>query len=135
MRLTLLTPARLLVEATVVGVRAWDETGSFQLLPGHEPFLTVLTPSILRWTLPDGSTRLAAVQGGVLRAERDAVHVLTPQTVLGAPGGDALALQAAITQQLATQQAQERRARAVVARFEAEALRELAAVTRTSGAW
>jgi len=66
LRLTVTTPAKVLVEAhNVVSVRAEDESGSFGILPGHADLLTVLIPCVLHWTADDGAASFCAVRGGV----------------------------------------------------------------------
>lgn len=68
LHLTIATPAHVLLDdAQVVALRAEDETGSFGILPGHAAFLTVLTPSVLRWHGVDGVEHFCAVKEGVLR--------------------------------------------------------------------
>jgi len=68
LRLTLSTPASILVDAeAIVSLRAEDESGSFGILPGHADFLTVLTPSVLRWRDAENVERFCAVEEGVLR--------------------------------------------------------------------
>jgi F-type H+-transporting ATPase subunit epsilon len=45
------TPAKLLVDVDGVrSLRAEDESGAFGVLPGHADLLTVLPPSVVRWT-------------------------------------------------------------------------------------
>ena len=67
MRLTIATPASLLVDATDVrSLRAEDMSGAFGVLPGHANLLTVLPPSVVRWTKSGEATRYCALSGGVL---------------------------------------------------------------------
>ncbi len=50
------TPAAILIDADDVrSLRAEDESGAFGVLPGHADLLTVLPPSVVRWTR-DGTT-------------------------------------------------------------------------------
>lgn len=50
--LLIATPQRILVNRDdIVALRAEDASGSFGLLPGHVDFLTVLSPSVVRWAL------------------------------------------------------------------------------------
>jgi F-type H+-transporting ATPase subunit epsilon len=50
-RLTIATPAAVLVDVDGVrSLRAEDQSGAFGVLPGHADLVTVLPPSVLRWT-------------------------------------------------------------------------------------
>lgn len=65
--LTLATPSRVWFDAIqIVSLRAEDESGSFGIRTGHADFVTLLTPSVVRWTCADGSIHYCAVDGGVL---------------------------------------------------------------------
>jgi len=77
MRLTVTTPTTVVLDRDVTYVQAEDPTGRFGILPGHEPYLTALVPSILVYRYGDGGGREAylAVRQGVLRVTRDAVEV------------------------------------------------------------
>ncbi len=67
LRLTIVTPAAILIDADDVrSLRAEDESGAFGVLPGHADLLTVLPPSVVRWTLTGRPTRYCALSGGVL---------------------------------------------------------------------
>ena len=51
LRLTIATPSALLLDVdNVASLRAEDDSGAFGVLPGHADLLTVLPPSVLRWT-------------------------------------------------------------------------------------
>jgi len=74
LHLKIATPATMLFDnEQVTALRAEDESGSFGILPGHIDFLTVLTPSVLRWHGADGQMHYCAVEEGVLsvRSGRD----------------------------------------------------------------
>jgi len=74
LHLKIATPATVLFDnEQVTALRAEDESGSFGILPGHIDFLTVLTPSVLRWHGADGQMHYCAVEEGVLsvRSGRD----------------------------------------------------------------
>lgn len=77
MRLTVTTPTTVVLDRDVTYVQAEDPSGRFGVLPGHEPYLTALVPSILIYRYGDGGGREAyvAVRQGVLRVTRDAVEV------------------------------------------------------------
>ena len=47
MNLRLTTPTRLLLDREVTYVQAEDTSGRFGILPGHEPYLTAVVPSVV----------------------------------------------------------------------------------------
>ena len=77
MRLQLTDPTRVLVDRDVTYVQAEDASGRFGILPGHEPFLTTLAPSILIYRFKDGGREeesYVAVRNGVLRVTGEGVQ-------------------------------------------------------------
>jgi F-type H+-transporting ATPase subunit epsilon len=80
--LTILVPDAVVLETRVRAVQAADATGRFGLRPRHEPFVTVLVPSMLVYTDEGGRELYAAVDGGVLLMEVDRVSVVTREAVL-----------------------------------------------------
>lgn len=82
MRLEIIVPDAVVLAATVLAVQAADATGRFGIHPGHEPFVTVLVPSLLVYTDEKRVERYAAVDGGVLLVEPGFVTVTTRDAVL-----------------------------------------------------
>jgi F-type H+-transporting ATPase subunit epsilon len=124
LRLTISTPASILVDAeAILSLRAEDESGSFGIRPGHADFLTVLTPSVLRWKGAGGAERFCAVEEGVLRvAEGKRVSVACRSGVLG----DSLAaLETRIDAARATRIDTVRNARVEQTRMHTQAVRQL----------
>ena len=124
LRLTLSTPVAILVDAEViVALRAEDESGSFGILPGHADFLTVLTPSVLRWRGTDNVEHFCATEEGVLRvSEGSRVSIACRNGVLG----DSLsALEAQISAAHAAQLDTARNARVEQTRLHAQAVRQV----------
>ena len=76
MSLRVTTPTRVVVDREATYVQAEDQSGRFGILPGHEPYLTALVPSILIYRYDDGGEREAyiAVRNGVLRVTREGVE-------------------------------------------------------------
>ena len=70
------TPQQLIYEGDVSSVRAPGELGSFEILPGHIPFLTVLETGEVRIRETDTPQSLA-VSGGVFEVLRTGVTVLS----------------------------------------------------------
>ncbi len=85
LHLIITTPTTVLVdERDAYAVRATDDSGSFGILPGHADLLTVLPPSVVRWTDTRGSIRYCALQGGVLGVTGgDQVAIACRKAVLG----------------------------------------------------
>ncbi len=82
LELEILAPDRVLLTARVVAIQAADASGRFGLRSGHEDFLTVLVPCVLRFSPEDGDERFAAVDGGVLLLERGRVAITTRDAVI-----------------------------------------------------
>jgi F-type H+-transporting ATPase subunit epsilon len=124
LQLIIATPAKVLIDVDDVrSLRAEDDSGAFGVLPGHADLLTVLPPSVVRWTTPDGATRYCAVSGGVLRVAGGKRVAIACRR--GAVGGDLLALQAEIERMRSAELDADRRARVEQTRLHAQALRRL----------
>ena len=70
------TPQQLIYEGDVGSIRAPGELGSFEILPGHIPFLTVLETGEVRIRETDTPQSLA-ISGGVFEVLRTGVTVLS----------------------------------------------------------
>ncbi|MHB1556877.1 MAG: F0F1 ATP synthase subunit epsilon [Isosphaeraceae bacterium] len=82
LELEILAPDRVLLKARVVSIQAADASGRFGLRSGHEDFLTVLVPCVLRFRPEGGAERFAAVDGGVLLLEQGQVAIATRDAVI-----------------------------------------------------
>ncbi len=130
--LNIATPAKLLVDVeNVRSLRAEDESGAFGILPGHADLLTVLPPSVVRWTMQDGAMRYCALSGGVLRVAGGKRVAIACRR--GAVGDDLSALQAEIEALRAAELDADRRARVEQTRLHARALRQLMRFLRPGG--
>jgi len=132
LRLTISTPAIVLVEADDVGsVRAEDESGSFGILPGHTDFLTVLPASVIRWRSSSGIVHFCALRGGVMTvAQGRHVSIACRR---GSLGDDLEKLEAEVESLRAAELDAERRARVEQTRLHARAVRQLMAYLRPGG--
>ena len=95
LRVSVITPAKTLLEteAKAVVVPAFD--GEMGVLPGHAPILALLGTGALRVTDQAGETQYLAVRGRFMQVNANQVTVLTPEAVL--PGDAQLpALQAEV---------------------------------------
>ncbi len=81
LELEILLPDRVLMQSRVVSLQAADATGRFGLRTGHEDFLTVLVPCVVRYRPEEGPERFAAVDGGVLSLERGRITIVTRDAV------------------------------------------------------
>lgn len=81
LRLSIVTPARPLVDVDVEQVVAPGSEGEFGVLPGHSAFLVALKPGVVRWT-ESGRARRAAIAGGFAEVTQERVTVLTPMAEL-----------------------------------------------------
>ncbi len=123
--LEILVPDAVVLTIRVVAVQAADATGRFGLRPGHEPFVTVLAPSLLVYTDEGGRERYAAVDGGVLVLEGDQVSVVTREAILADTLEDVAVTAAAI---LDARRRQEEHARVEFDELQTALVRQLAHV-------
>lgn len=83
MRLQIVTPLSVVVDAEIDSLRAEDTSGSFGIMAGHAPFLTALVTSIVSWR-SGGQEQYCAVRGGTLRVDRKTgIAIATREAVLG----------------------------------------------------
>lgn len=123
MKLKIFLPARLLLDIEPVDkVTADAENGAFGLLPHHIDFVTVLVPGILSYTV-SGREYFAAVDEGILTKAGPLLSIATRNAVLGNELGS---LQATVAARFRMLSANERKARAALARMETGLVRRLA---------
>ncbi len=127
MRLQIVTPLSVVVNAQVDSLRAEDATGSFGILPGHAPFLTGLTISIVCWKEGDVE-RFCAVRGGMLTVIGDAVSIATREAVAG---DDLATLDSEVLQRFQTDADAEKVDRNETVQLQLNAIRQM--VTRLHG--
>jgi len=83
MRLRILLPTQVLVDASVDKVVAEAENGSFGLLPRHIDVVTALVPGILAYVDSDGRQQLVGIDEGILVKCGDEVRVATGRAIRG----------------------------------------------------
>jgi F-type H+-transporting ATPase subunit epsilon len=113
--LTVATPLRVWFDAVeIVSLRAEDESGSFGIRAGHADFVTLLTPSVVRWTCADGTTLLVSRGVQISIACREAIS------------GDSLeSLEAGVRSRHAEEDDAARRARVEQLQLHARAVRQM----------
>jgi F-type H+-transporting ATPase subunit epsilon len=125
MRLRVLAPDHVVLDAEVAAVIAESLDGSFCLLPPHVDVVAALSPSLLAYKTaatagsPD-EERFLAVDGGTLVKCADVVLVSSPRVVFG-PGLDDL--RSTIEASFRALEADERAARAAIGRLESDIVR------------
>jgi F-type H+-transporting ATPase subunit epsilon len=120
MRLKVLLPSEVLLDAAVTKVIAEADNGSFCLLPRHIDFVAALVPGLLSFESEDGREEFLAVDEGILVKCGDQVLVSTRQAVRGPDLGS---LRQMIEAQFRAVDEQERKTRAAAARLEADLVR------------
>lgn len=124
LHLVISTPGAVLVDvADVVSIRAEDESGCFGIHPGHADFITVVSPSVVRWRSAAGADRFCAVLGGVLTVDRGRTVAIACRE--GVLGGDLHGLEAEVRARRAAETDADRRARVEQMRLHAQAVRQL----------
>jgi F-type H+-transporting ATPase subunit epsilon len=122
LELEILAPGQVILETRAVSVQAADATGRFGLRSGHEDFLTVLVPCVVRYRMENGQERYAAVDGGVLLLEGGRVAIVTRDAVVSDRLDQVADAAAAM---LALRKEREQAARSGFAELETSLVREL----------
>lgn len=121
--LVITTPTAILVHAAATSVRAEDDSGGFGILPGHTDFITVLSPSVVRWRTAGGDWHFCAHGGGVLRVEDGARVAIACRT--GSVSDDLATLEAEVAALRAAALEAARKARVEETRLHARAVRQM----------
>lgn len=120
MRLRVLVPTAVVVDAAVTKIVAEARNGSFCLEPRHIDFVSALATGILSYVEADGTERHVAVDAGTLVKAGSDVLVSAFDAVGGVP---LEVLQAEVARRSSEVAEDERTARQALARLEADALR------------
>jgi len=81
LHLTVITPARAVLDTDAHGVVAPAFDGEVGVLPGHAAMLALLGTGELRVNGMDGKVRHLAIRGGFLQVNHNRVTVLTPESI------------------------------------------------------
>lgn len=119
MKLTIYQPSEIFLNVDVVKIAAESPEGGFGILPRHIDMATALVPGILSYETPNGQEAFVALNGGILTKQGSHVSVATPMAVHGELG----ALKRAVETMIHEVDEKERKARAAVARLEADFVR------------
>jgi F-type H+-transporting ATPase subunit epsilon len=120
MRLKVLLPTEILIDADVTKVIAEAENGSFCLLPRHIDFVAVLVPGILSFMTPEGKEEFAAVDEGILVKVGQEVLVSTGRGVRSSELGR---LKQMVAEEFQVRSEREKKALSAGARLEADIVR------------
>lgn len=120
MRLEVIVPSQVTLDATVNRIVAEAPDGHFGILPNHGDFVTELVPGILIYESEDGFDRFVALHAGTLVKCGDHVRVAVEKAV---EGDDLTWLRERVERDFRQQDDDERAARAALARLEAGMIR------------
>ena len=79
LHLKVITPLALVIDEQVELVEGPGELGEFGILPGHVPFVTTLSPGLLKYK-QGSDTKSVIIHGGLAEVSDDNVRVLTDST-------------------------------------------------------
>lgn len=127
MRLRVMLPTSIVVDALAVKIVAEALNGSFCLLPRHVDFVAALTPGILIFVAREGSENFVAIGEGTLVKRADDVLVSVVDAVVG---DDLAGLRDAVDGRFRQHDEEERVARTALASLEAAALRRFVEMER-----
>src|SRR5437868_14765457 len=80
LHLTVITPARAVLNSDASAVVAPAFDGEVGVLPGHAPMLALLGNGELRVSETNGKTRHIAIRGGFMQVNHNKVTILTPES-------------------------------------------------------
>ena len=120
MRLEVITPERICVDAAADRIVAEAPDGHFGILPNHGDFVTELVPGILVYQPTDGAERFVAIHSGTLVKCGSLVRVAVRRAI---EGDDLGVLRARVEAEFRQQDEDERAARAALAMLEASIIR------------
>ncbi len=120
MKLRVLTPSRIVVDAKVTKVTAEAVNGSFCLLPKHVDFVAGLVPGILQYETEAREEKFLGVSEGVLVKTGSETLVSTGNAV---EGPDLGAITDRIREELSVLDERERKARTAASKLEADLVR------------
>lgn len=122
MRIRLIVPGAVILDAQVVRIAAEGAAGCFTLLPGHVDCVSALLPGILSCTTAAGEELVLAVDEGLLVKCGDQVSIATRQAIRGE---NLDSLQQAVSERILQLDSRERQARQVLSRLETSLVRGL----------
>lgn len=106
---------------------AEDATGSFNLLPRHERFMTVLSFGLTRFRLSDGRTEFLGLPGGVLYFSDNVLNISTRRCLRDT---DPSRIAQILSRELLEEERELEEARHKLRRLEAEMVRRLSQLGR-----
>ena len=83
MKVRVITPTKVVLDADAVHVTVEDITGSLGIRPGHIPMIAALEVSMLVARDAHGEEKYVALDGGVLTVSKDTVTVTSQRAVIG----------------------------------------------------
>lgn len=125
--LKVLLPAGILLDEEVLQVTAEAENGFFSILPRHIDFVAALVPGIFSYVTSANDEYFLALDEGILVKQGDKVFVSATRAV---SGDDLEELEETVKKELSVMDENEKKARTVLARLEADTLRRF---TRLGG--
>ncbi len=121
-RLEIFLPTKKIVDAEVRSVQAEDDSGSFGIRPGFEPFCTALNLGLLHYVDASGGARWLAVEEGLLLTDGKRVEVYTRDAH---PGDSAEEVRRLLEEEFARQRETEREKRNAMLRMQLAAFKML----------
>lgn len=120
MKLKIILPEKVLLEAEVRRITVEAVDGSMGILPRHVNFVTALTPGILTYIKADGREAFAALDEGILLKNKKEIRISVQNGVKGAELGQ---LEQAVREFITMRDQLEERSSYALALMEADFLR------------
>lgn len=127
MQVCLRVPSKALFDSAAIRLRGEAEDGGFGILPNHVDFVTVLVPSVLLITQPDGRERIFGIDDGLLVKTGHKIEVAVRRAVESDSLDD---LRETVGSRFADVEDEERVTRAALSRLEADMVRRFASLRK-----
>ncbi len=127
MKLKIILPTRMLLDAEADKIVAEARNGYFCLRPRHIDFVAALVPGLFAFVSPDGRENLLAVDEGLLVKCGRQVRVSTRRAV---PGTDLGSLARLVREEFLTLDDREKTVRSAISKIEADFIRSFLEIQR-----
>lgn len=79
LELEIVTPSRVVFKGKVKSFTASGSEGSFQILPRHAPFISIIVPGVVKFTSADDNVSKFATSGGTAEVHGNKIIMLAEE--------------------------------------------------------
>lgn len=82
LKVTIMTPREIVFDAPAFAVSSKNSEGSFDILPGHANFISIIQNQPIKITKPDKSTQLFNFERAIIKSAKNEVRIYAdPKTI------------------------------------------------------